>query len=179
MLCDVCKTKEATVFLTQIVEGSVKKLNFCAACSQKKGIQDPMEFLLSDLFQGLTLPKEKNTPAVRVPVTCSACGFSQEDLKKRGRLGCSVCYETFSEALTPMIQSAHRSMSHQGKVPKKLAEVFIRDEELETLRKSLQKAIKSECYEEAALYRDRIAALEKPKLPSSNVPLVESLKAES
>lgn len=154
--------KEATVFLTQIVEGSIKKLNFCAACSQKKGLQDPMEFLLADLFQGLGIPKE-NAPLAGPLVVCAGCGFSHEDLKKRGRLGCSVCYQTFSETLAPMVKSAQRTMIHQGKVPKKFAEAFVRDEELEILRKSLQRAIKSEFYEEAALYRDRIAALESEK----------------
>lgn len=175
MLCDVCKTKEASVFLTQIVEGSIKKLNFCAACSQKKGLQDPMEFLLTDLFQGLGIAPE--LPLAAAPkLVCSACGFSQEDFKKRGHLGCSVCYLTFSEALTPMVQSTQRTMIHQGKVPKKFAEAFVRAEKLETLRKSLHKAIKSECYEEAALYRDRIADLEKskPNQPRQQVLLKKS-----
>ncbi|MBX9741931.1 MAG: UvrB/UvrC motif-containing protein [Chthoniobacterales bacterium] len=155
--------KEATVFFTQIVQGSIKKLNFCAACSQKKGLQDPMEFLLSDLFQGLGLVKEHPVTAAPILV-CSACGFSQEDFKKRGRLGCSSCYNVFLEALTPMLQNAHRNLTHKGKIPEKFAETFLRTEELEELRSSLQKAIKSECYEEAALYRDRIIALEKTVL---------------
>ena len=29
MLCDVCQTKEANVFFTQIVNGQVQKVNLC------------------------------------------------------------------------------------------------------------------------------------------------------
>ena len=40
MLCDVCKCNDATVFLTQITEGKMQKVNLCDACSKEKGVQD-------------------------------------------------------------------------------------------------------------------------------------------
>ncbi|MBU3666872.1 MAG: excinuclease ABC subunit B, partial [Chthoniobacterales bacterium] len=36
MQCDVCQSKEATVFLTQIVDGKMQKVNLCEACSKEK-----------------------------------------------------------------------------------------------------------------------------------------------
>ena len=36
MLCDVCKCNDATVFLTQILEGKMQKVNLCDACSKEK-----------------------------------------------------------------------------------------------------------------------------------------------
>src|SRR5467141_3555666 len=44
MLCDVCKCNDATVFLTQILEGKMQKVNLCDACSKEKGVQDPTGF---------------------------------------------------------------------------------------------------------------------------------------
>jgi len=35
MNCDVCKTNQATVFLTQIVDGKMQKVNLCEGCSKE------------------------------------------------------------------------------------------------------------------------------------------------
>ncbi|GIT06331.1 MAG: hypothetical protein CM1200mP29_17420 [Verrucomicrobiota bacterium] len=50
MLCDICKEKEATVHLTQMVEGKTKKIDLCEDCSKAKGVDDPAGFSLADLF---------------------------------------------------------------------------------------------------------------------------------
>lgn len=159
MLCDACNTKTATVFLTQIIHGKVKKLNLCAACSQQQGVEESMEFVLSDLFQGLGAMKERSSPALP-SLICSACGYSEKEFKKRGRLGCSSCYDLFSEPLTPMLRSMHGDVIHKGKIPAKIAAANQHAHELEALRSTLAAAIKSERYEEAILHRDRIALLE-------------------
>ena len=93
MLCDVCKCNDATVFLTQILEGKMHKVNLCEACSKEKGVQDPTSFALADLLLGIGAAEEieKGAPTQKCPV----CGFSQADFKKTGRLGCSECYVTF------------------------------------------------------------------------------------
>ena len=85
MLCDVCKCNDATVFLTQILEGKMHKVNLCEACSKEKGVQDPTSFALADLLLGIGAAEEieKGAPAKK----CSVCGFSQADFKKTGRLG--------------------------------------------------------------------------------------------
>jgi len=53
MLCDVCKCNDASVFLTQILEGKMQKVNLCDACSKEKGVQDPTGFALADLLLGI------------------------------------------------------------------------------------------------------------------------------
>ena len=53
MICDVCKTNTATVYLTQIVDGNMKKINLCESCSKDKGVSDPTGFALADLLLGL------------------------------------------------------------------------------------------------------------------------------
>src|SRR6186713_1976688 len=98
MNCDVCKQNQATVFLTQIVDGKMQKVNLCESCSKEKGVTDPTGFALADLLLGLGASQEmeRSTPA---GTWCATCGFSQADFKKTGRFGCSNCYDTFGEGL--------------------------------------------------------------------------------
>jgi len=158
MFCDVCKSKEATVFLTQIVEGKMQKVNLCEGCSKEKGVNDPTGFALADLLLGLGAAQEieKNPAGNRCPV----CGFSQADFKKTGRLGCSACYDAFAEGLSGMLKNMHRGSVHTGKVPAKLRVGRLRNREMAELQTSLQKAIQEEQFEEAAALRDRIRKLE-------------------
>ena len=117
MLCDVCKCNDATVFLTQIVEGKMQKVNLCDACSKEKGVQDPTGFALADLLLGIGAAEEieKGAPTQKCPV----CGFTQADFKKTGRLGCSTCYVTFSEGLGTLLKAMHKGTEHVGKVPQR------------------------------------------------------------
>lgn len=158
MFCDVCKSKEATVFLTQIVEGKMQKVNLCEPCSKEKGVNDPTGFALADLLLGLGAAQEieKNPAGVRCPV----CGFSQGDFKKTGRLGCSACYDAFADGLAGMLKNMHRGLIHTGKVPAKLAAARLRSQELASLQASLEKAVAGEHFEEAASLRDKIRLLE-------------------
>lgn len=158
MFCDVCQTKEATVFLTQIIEGKMQKVNLCEGCSKEKGVNDPTGFALADLLLGLGAAQEieKNPAGIRCPV----CGFSQADFKKTGRLGCSACYDTFAEGLSGMLKNMHRGSIHTGKVPAKLAVARRRAQELAALQADLEKAVREEHFEEAATLRDKIRRLE-------------------
>ena len=158
MFCDVCKSKEATVFLTQIIEGKMQKVNLCETCSKEKGVNDPTGFALADLLLGLGAAQEieKNPAGIRCPV----CGFSQADFKKTGRLGCSACYDAFAEGLSGMLKNMHRGCVHSGKVPAKLRAGRLRNKELATLKASLEKAVADEHFEEAATIRDQIRRLE-------------------
>ncbi|MEI6376374.1 MAG: excinuclease ABC subunit B [bacterium] len=173
MFCDVCKSKEATVFLTQIVEGKMQKVNLCEGCSKEKGVNDPTGFALADLLLGLGAAQEieKNPVGVRCPV----CGFSQADFKKTGRLGCSACYDAFAEGLSGMLKNMHRGSVHTGKVPAKLASARRRSQELAVLQAGLVKAVKEELFEEAATLRDKIRVLELESEQESSTAAGESV----
>jgi protein arginine kinase activator len=178
MFCDVCQSKEATVFLTQIVEGKMQKVNLCEGCSKEKGVNDPTGFALADLLLGLGAAQEieKNPVGNRCPV----CGFSQADFKKTGRLGCSACYDAFAEGLSGMLKNMHRGSIHTGKVPARLADARRRSQELSSLQAALEKAVKEEHFEEAASLRDKLRLIEleaeKESLPAS-VPEVNRVAA--
>ncbi len=142
MLCDVCKCNDATVFLTQILEGKMHKVNLCEACSKEKGVQDP------------TI--EKGAPTQ----TCPVCGFGQADFKKTGRLGCSECYVTFGEGLTSLLKAMHKGTEHVGKLPERAQRAVALNHRMRTLAENLQKAVADENYETAASLRDQIKQLE-------------------
>jgi protein arginine kinase activator len=158
MLCDVCKCNDATVFLTQIVEGKMQKVNLCDACSKEKGVQDPTGFALADLLLGIGAAEEieKGGPTQKCPV----CGFTQVDFKKTGRLGCSTCYLTFAEGLGALLKAMHKGTDHLGKVPEHAQRAAQLNDRMRNLSESLKKAVADENYETAASLRDQIKQLE-------------------
>src|SRR6266576_5352434 len=139
MLCDVCKCNDATVFLTQILEGKMQKVNLCDACSKEKGVQDPTGFALADLLLGIGAAEEIEKGASTQK--CPVCGFSQADFKKTGRLGCAACYDTFSEGLQSLLKGMHKGTTHTGKVPSRLQRSLDREAQLKDLHRTLRKAV--------------------------------------
>ncbi len=158
MTCDVCKTNQATVFLTQIVDGKMQKVNLCESCSKEKGVTDPTGFALADLLLGLGAAQEIEKGGATQK--CVVCGFSQADFKKTGRLGCAHCYDTFGEGLGSLLKAMHKGTAHIGKIPSRLARVLELESEMKTLRNDLDQAIAAENYESAAELRDQIRQLE-------------------
>jgi len=154
MTCDVCKHNQATVFLTQIVEGKMQKVNLCESCSKEKGVTDPTGFALADLLLGLGAAQamEGGNSVQKCPV----CGFSQQDFKKTGRLGCASCYETFAEGLQGLLKRMHKGTKHDGKFPARMKSEIEREQEIKTLKSDLKRAVAEENYEGAAKIRDEI-----------------------
>ncbi len=164
MLCMVCKEHEATVHLTQMVEGKIKKLDLCEACSKAKGVDDPTGFSLADLLMGLGASQEVSQAAGSGGTICSTCGFTQADFKKSGRLGCPDCYRAFSDGLEALLKTMHKGQQHVGKVPGRPPGQTQPpgrppEDRLQALQRSLEEAVKIENYEEAARIRDEIKAM--------------------
>ncbi|MEY5009819.1 MAG: hypothetical protein RLZZ253_958 [Verrucomicrobiota bacterium] len=157
MNCDVCQQGQATVFLTQIVDGKMQKVNLCETCSREKGVTDPTGFALADLLMGMGAAQEIEQGGVQ---KCPACGFSQSDFKKTGRLGCPDCYQTFAEGLAPMLSGMHKGTVHTGKRPVRMAQFLERRARLKGAESELRRAVAQEDYETAARLRDEIRELE-------------------
>lgn len=154
MNCDVCKANKATIFLTQIVEGKMQKVNLCEDCSKEKGVTDTTSFALADLLLGLgaTQEMERGSSVQKCPV----CGFSQADFKKTGRLGCGACYQTFADGLSSLLEGIHKGTAHVGKIPARALQSLERETEVKSLQRDLRKAVAAEDYESAAQLRDRL-----------------------
>ena len=160
MKCDFCDTK-ASVFLTQLVEGQMKKVGLCESCAKERGVTDPTGFSLADLLLG-GITGELGTggqAAAGTTKTCPACGFTLEDLRRVRRFGCAECYTAFREEIAPMLRGMHKGASHVGKVPEGLMALQFKHQRLQDLRSRLEQAVASENYEEAAGIRDEIHSL--------------------
>ncbi len=170
MKCDYCDNK-ATVFLTQLAEGQMKKVCLCEACAEERGVTDPTGFSLADMllgnFQkdvgGLGTPQREASSSGNSR-HCPECGFSFDDFQKVRRFGCGNCYKVFASELSPMLLGMHKGVSHVGKVPEGLMESHYRSQRLEELRLRLDQAIASESYEEAAELRDEIRELDETEV---------------
>lgn len=165
MKCDFCD-KKATVFLTQLVEGQMKKVCLCDACAKERGVTDPTGFSLADLLLGGMAAGKGSVTPVKTPIAagggrkCPTCGFTLDDLRRVRRFGCSDCYATFGEEVGQMLRGMHKGTSHIGKVPAGLMARQVLHQRLEELRARLDQAISSESYEEAAGIRDEIRNIE-------------------
>jgi len=155
----ICKQNEATVHLTQMAEGKIKKVDLCEDCSKAKGVDDPTGFSLADLLLGLGAAQELAQTSAGSELSCPVCGFSQADFKKSGRLGCAECYRTFRDGLEGLLKTMHKGIHHVGKAPHAQPPGQDPPGRLKALHKRLEQAIAGERYEEAAKLRDEIKVL--------------------
>jgi len=158
MLCDICKKAEATVHLTQIVDGKMLKVDLCESCAKEKGVQEAAGFSLANLLVELGAGEESRIEAPGVQ--CPVCGFTQADFKKTGRLGCSACWETFEPALASLLKAMNKGDHNVGKVPAKAEHTLALNGKMQELAEQLEKAVREEKYEDAAQIRDQIREME-------------------
>lgn len=161
MLCDICGKNEATVHLTEIINNEVTKLHLCEDCARNKASEMEEHFGLAELLAGLADFGIQLESDEMTKLKCPNCGFSYMDFRKIGRLGCGECYEAFRKNLTPLLKRLHGSDQHYGKAPLKVRKVVKVRDDIQELKESLQAAIRTENFEEAAKLRDQIKELEK------------------
>ena len=78
---------------------------------------------------------------------CPVCGFSVEDYRRTGHLGCPDCYTVFARELNPDAGQEAEPVDEPPAVTRA------------RLQKEMQQAIAREDYEHAAILRDQINAL--------------------
>lgn len=159
MQCEICQKYDATIHLTEIVEGVRTEMHLCEHCAQNQGVviksQMPINELLGSLLASQS--EKKLFGSQEKDLACPHCGFTLEQYRKQGLLGCPYDYEVFEKALTPLIEKAHDGKKmHRGKIPSKIPEDTKKQIELLNLRQQLDSAVKNEDYETAAKLRDKI-----------------------
>ena len=159
MKCESCNINEATIHLTQVVNGAVKKVNICQECAGKNGLDMSSPISITDVLLGLGGLQE---PEADIPFdqSCPACHMRRNDFKKTGRLGCAQCYENFMGEINAVISAMHHSTQHVGKLPARAGTAARQQAEIATLRQQLEGAIAQENFEEAARLRDQIRAVQ-------------------
>jgi len=91
----------------------------------------------------------------RDPV-CPGCGISRAEYRRRSRLGCPVCYETFARDLDAVIRDMHRANEHVGKVPASESTAVTR----RRLEEALKKAVAAQDFTGAARLYEHLQALD-------------------
>lgn len=165
MQCERCQTEEATVHLTQVVSGEVKKVHLCAACAEASGIDFHDPATLAELIAqfggspagaaaGAGFPVDEPNPA------CPQCHQKFSDYQKSGRLGCPACYDAYGPPLLEFIRSVQGGADqHRGRLPPQVLAGASRVAKLERLKRDLNAAVAAERFEDAARLRDRIRKL--------------------
>lgn len=171
MKCECCHEAEATIHLTQVIDGNVKKLNLCQACAQKSGIDLNSPISITDVLLGLgAQPAGSPPPLSEFDLSCSRCQMTRAEFKKRARLGCPECYNAFMGELSALTKAMHHSAQHVGKIPARQGNEARITAQVAALQKDIEVAITKEQYEVAASLRDKIKALKE----SSNTDQQES-----
>jgi protein arginine kinase activator len=155
--CQKCG-KEATLHVTEIVQGQKIEKHLCQQCANQEGItvqvQLPLSQVLEDLLQTAAGREMAN-------LRCDACGINFLEFRQKGLLGCPNDYVVFEQTLLPLLERAHEGASqHVGRVPGSAGEEQRRTNELLRLRAELKEAVAAEQYEQAVQIRDRIKELE-------------------
>lgn len=164
MLCEKCKSKEATVHWSEIKNNIKKETFLCEDCAkEEKGLTMDLNlpFSIQDIFSSIMELDINNVFKKDEEVVCPKCFSTYNRFKNTGKLGCSECYKTFKESLHPIVKRIQASTVHAGKVPKKAAKSLMARREIESLKDELNKAIAVEEFEKAAEIRDKIKLLEK------------------
>ncbi|MFH1067792.1 MAG: UvrB/UvrC motif-containing protein [bacterium] len=172
MECTYFPEHEATCHLTKVVNGKVVEVHVCEKCIPQLKQADWSDFDVWAAVAKLAASKGKPDPckaiepepteisakSLLIPplalraVQCPVCGFTSEDVRKTGRLGCPECYEAFSAMLQEVLNDCQKGPRHSGKAPAKMQNV-----RKDRLEKELRKAIAEERFEDAAKIRDQLA----------------------
>lgn len=153
MFCECCQKQEATIHVTQVVNDKSRELHLCQSCAESNGLKVQDMMSLPEVLFGMGGQGEEASDGGR---SCPRCHMRAGDFRKTGRLGCSHCYESFSEELEPMLAAMHKGTRHCGKVPRGERARHDNTTRLDDLRKQLAAAVKKENFEEAARLRDLI-----------------------
>lgn len=160
MLCQSCKTNEATTHVKRIVNGKIEEYDLCHECAKKMGytnffsnFENEWNSMLGSFFGG-GLPSR--TSATR----CKHCGSSFAEIAKKGVVGCPDCYETFYDELLPSIRKIHGNTQHNGKFPSSAGKQLALVNEIESMREQLNEAVSRQEFEKAAQLRDKINELQ-------------------
>ena len=177
MICEICKTKTATVHLTEIIDGQRTESHLCQNCAQKEGITIKNQLSLNELLGSLIAAHQQADEEGRdiTEKSCPVCGMTMEMFRKQALLGCPKDYEIFENILLPIIEKAQDgNLIHKGKTPqglpsrisdgvasKEVKEIkTAKENPIEEIKKQLEQAVRDEDYELAAKLRDQLKAMQ-------------------
>jgi protein arginine kinase activator len=159
MKCDICRERNAVIFVQQVSKGSSIELHLCEVCAKERGFSatgSKIDISLGGLFSGILEGAKSGDPG---EYACPSCGFTLADVRKHRRVGCADCYRQFRAEILSLLRQEGTDVAWSGSLPARLEAFKSLAPDPENLRKELARAIEREDYEMAAYYRDRLRAL--------------------
>jgi protein arginine kinase activator len=156
MTCQRC-SREASVHLSETVDGHRRELHLCGPCARKAGLtppDPPPNAALEAIVDHLIVQHVGELVGELARTSCPLCGLKFMDFRTGGRLGCPNDYEAFTPGLLPLLRAAHGASRHVGKIPRKRTPPS--HSPRLRLRARLREAIAREDYELAATIRDQL-----------------------
>lgn len=167
MLCGKCKQREATVHIVRMNGKDKVQMDLCPVCAEKYygKLKDKMVFSQdgSALLKAiLANPQQFGSmfTGAADDKRCPVCRTTGKIIRKTGLAGCPECYKVFAEELQPIIEKVQKAGEHCGYVPEGMLESLEKKRTLQELQQEIAELIEREEYEEAAVVRDKIRALE-------------------
>lgn len=168
MKCQKCKVKNATTHVKRVVNGEYEEYMLCGDCAHEMGFDNVFDMDMPDMFGDLMKSLFGALPSRSGAARCPLCGSTLGDITNTGKVGCAKCYEVFYNELLPSVKRIHGNTTHSGKTPgrqaipeksKENSEKEIK-EQIEGLKKQLDKAVEVQNFELAAELRDKIREME-------------------
>ncbi len=169
-MCEECGQRPATIRLGLVVNGEKQEKQLCAVCMSQMHKKIPGLNLgdLAGVLSGLMDAKKANVHGHERPkademymsLSCPECGMEYGDFQKTGLVGCSGCYRAFRMPIEELLTRVSGQKRHLGRVPGGSSAELSNKLAADKLRQRLSQAIAAEEYEEAAILRDKIRALE-------------------
>ncbi len=182
MICDFCKSNEASIHLIKVTNNNVEKINLCMDCVKNYSFFSTEDFfsdltkILSKFFEiDIKISNKDDSDKLFESVSvsdnkaCSFCNIDLNTIKSIGRVGCANCYNEFRDVLNPIVKTIHGSLEHKGKVPVKSSNDVKIEKEIRDLKYQLKEEVTVENFEVAAKLRDTIKKLQKKLYIGKNV----------
>ena len=172
MKCEKCKSREATVVVTEVDGNKRTEHYYCSQCAAEMDLlpsegELPFGQLLSGIL-GMVAENDTEEEDEYAGIFCPTCKTSYREFVDCSRFGCEDCYHIFGPLIDANIHKLQGSDAHTGKHPKlqgkkaqpaEKTEELTAEEKIARLRVRLQEALAAEDYEQAVVCRDEIKAL--------------------
>ncbi len=163
MQCQICNKRTATIHLTEITDGLRNEMHLCEQCAAEQGVAAKSQISINELLSSLLAVQptdEELFGEMQQDLSCPDCGFTLDQFRSEGTLGCPNDYKVFEKSLLSLIRKAQDGKTrHCGKVPSRMPKETKKQIERSNLRQQLDAAVQSEDYELAAELRDKISQL--------------------
>lgn len=146
MICQICRSKEATGYMERTVNGVKTRVYVCPECFKEAQLK--MFASLDDfgLFSGVGTPNSR--------IKCSKCGTTLKDISDNCFVGCPNCYVELENQIMPIVRNIQSASMHIGSSPLKPS-----NDELDELESQLKSAVEGENYELALKLKKRISEI--------------------